>query len=91
MAKKLQGDFFLLSANDLKSGEVVFYTDKGWSNNSNLAIKIKREELDKYEEIFIRDESNCIIVSANFVELDSKGEIRKLRDKIRKSGLTFKL
>tara|TARA_A100001011_G_C13803766_1_gene632053 strand:- start:320 stop:595 length:276 start_codon:yes stop_codon:yes gene_type:complete len=91
MAKKLQGDFFLLSANDLKSGQVLFYTNQGWSNDANLAIKIKREDLEKYEKIYIRDEFKCIIVSAKFVELDSSGKIRTLRDKIRKSGLTFKL
>ena len=56
MVKKLQGETFLLSANELKSGKVVFFTSKGWSSSSGEAIKIKVDEINKYEEISIKEE-----------------------------------
>ena len=91
MVKKLQGETFLLSANELRSGEVVFFTPKGWSRSSSEAIRIKVEEINKYEEISIREEKKCIIVSPKFVELDDAGNIKTLRDKIRNSGITIKI
>ena len=91
MAKKLRGEFFILSANDLRTGEVVFLSEKGWSANSNEATIIKVDQVDKFQAISDRDEKKCIIVSSKFVELDEKGNIKSLRDKIRDSGLTFKI
>ena len=91
MAKKPQGETFLLSANELRSGKVVFFTSKGWSSSSSEAIKIKVDEIEKYEEISIKDEKKCIIISPKFVELDEAGNIKTLRDKIRNSGITIKI
>ena len=91
MAKKLQGETFLLSANELRSGKVVFFTSKGWSSSSGEAIKIKVEEINKYQEISIKEEKKCIIISPKFVELDEAGNIKTLRDKIRNSGITIKI
>ncbi len=91
MAKKLQGELFILSANNLRTGGVVFYTKKGWSSVSAKAVKIKIEEIEKYEEISNIDERKCIIISPKFVELDNDGNIKTLRDKIRNSGLTIKI
>ena len=91
MVKKLQGETFLLSANELRSGKVVFFTSKGWSSSSGGAIKIKFEEINKYEEISIKEEKKCNIVSPKFVELDDFGNIKTLRDKIRNSGITIKI
>jgi len=91
MVKKLQGETFLLSANELRSGKVVFFTSKGWSSSSSEAIKIKVDEIDKYEEISIKEEKKCIIISPKFVELDDAGNIKTLRDKIRNSGITIKI
>ena len=91
MAKKLRGEFFILSANDLRTGQVVFLTEKGWSTSSNQATKIKRNQIDEFQTISDRDEEKCIIVSSKFVELDEKGKIKSLRDKIRNSGLTFEI
>ena len=91
MVKKLQGETFLLSANELRSGKVVFFTSKGWSSSSGEAIKIKVEEIDKYQEISIKEEKKCIIISPKFVELDNAGNIKTLRDKIRNSGITIKI
>ena len=91
MTKKLTGDYFLLSANELKSGKVVFYSLDGWSIYSKRALKIKREDLEKYKEIFTEDERKCKIVSPLFVELDELGKIKKLRDKIRNNGVTIKI
>ena len=91
MAKKLQGETFLLSANELRSGKVVFFTLKGWSSYSSEAIKIKVDEIERYEEISIEEEKKCIIISPKFVELDDAGNIKTLRDKIRNSGITIKI
>tara|TARA_B100000925_G_C21864009_1_gene411250 strand:- start:121 stop:396 length:276 start_codon:yes stop_codon:yes gene_type:complete len=91
MAKKPQGETFLLSANELRSGKVVFFTSKGWSSSSSEAIKIKVDEIEKYEEISIKEEKKCIIISPKFVELDEAGNIKTLRDKIRNSGITIKI
>ena len=91
MVKKLQGETFLLSANELRSGKVVFFTSKGWSSSSGEAIKIKVQEINKYQEISIKEEKKCIIISPKFVELDNAGNIKTLRDKIRNSGITVKI
>ena len=91
MVKKLQGEIFLLSANELKSGKVVFFTSKGWSSSSGEAIRIKADEINKYEEISAKEEKKCIIISPKFVELDEAGNIKTLRDKIRNSGITIKI
>ena len=91
MVKKLQGEIFLLSANELKSGKVVFFTSKGWSSSSSEAIRIRADEINKYEEISAKEEKKCIIISPKFVELDDTGNIKTLRDKIRNSGLTIKI
>ncbi len=91
MAKKLRGDQFYLSANDLISGDVIYLTKNKWSANFNEAIKISRDDIEKYEKIATADENKCLIVNPFFVELTEEGRIRKLRDKIRKNGLTFKI
>ena len=91
MVKKLQGETFLLSANELKSGKVVFFTSKGWSSSSGEAIRIKADEINKYEEISAKEEKKCIIISPKFIELDEAGNIKTLRDKIRNSGITIKI
>tara|TARA_B100000963_G_C22020861_1_gene406987 strand:+ start:83 stop:361 length:279 start_codon:yes stop_codon:yes gene_type:complete len=91
MAKKLKGEQFYLSANDLTSGDVIYLAKNKWSKNFNEAIKINRDDIEKYEKIAIEDENKCLIVGPFFVELTEEGKIRKLRDKIRKNGLTFKI
>ena len=51
MAKKLRGELFYLSANDLKTGEVVYYSDKSWSKDLKKARVIRREEIEEFERI----------------------------------------
>ena len=46
MAKKLKGDFFFLSANDLKEGGMLFYGKNGWTSEFDEAIKIPRKKLN---------------------------------------------
>ena len=89
MAKKLKGDYFYLTANDLISGNVLYLSNNKWSKYFDDAIKIKRNEIETYEKIALEDEKKCIIISPFFVELTDEGKIRKLRDKIRKNGITF--
>tara|TARA_B100001029_G_C14995841_1_gene414951 strand:+ start:850 stop:1125 length:276 start_codon:yes stop_codon:yes gene_type:complete len=91
MAKKLKGDYFYLTANDLKTGSVVYYCKNKWSSKVFDAIKISRLDLEKYEKIAQNYERKCYIVSPFFIELDEIGKIRKMRDKIRQNGITFKL
>ena len=88
MAKKLKGDYFYLSANDLITGDVI-YLGKEWSKDFDEAIKINRSEIDTYKKIALDDEKKCLVISPIFVELKDDGNIKKLRDKIRKDGITF--
>ena len=89
MAKKLKGDSFFLSANDLKTGSVVYYNGDDWSEKVDKAKKINRSEIEEYENIAKKFEDECIIISPIFVELNDDGTIKKLRDIIRKNGTTF--
>ena len=89
MAKKLKGELFYLSANDLKTGAVVFYSNKSWSKDLDKAKVIKREEIEQYERIADLNEKDCKIISPTFVELNNDGKIKKLRDIIRYKGITF--
>ena len=89
MAKKLKGDYFYLTANDIISGNVLYLSSNKWSKYFDDAIKIKRNEVETYEKIALEDEKKCIIISPFFVELTDEGKIRKLRYKIRKNGITF--
>ena len=91
MAKNLKGEQFYLSANDLISGDVIYLAKNKWSRNFNEAIKIKRIDIERYEKIAIEDENKCLIVGPFFIELTEEGKIRRLRDKIRKNGLTIKI
>ena len=88
VVKKLKGEYFIFSANRLKNGEVVFYSvNKNWVNDSNLAKKIIKSEIPKYEKIALNDEKKCLIVSPYLIEVNKNGEIQKLREKIRSNGL----
>ena len=89
MVKKLKGNFFFLSANDLKTGAVIYYDGNNWSRKIEKAFKINRDEIEKYENIAKNFEKKCIIISPIFVELTDEGKIKKLRDIIRYKGLTF--
>ncbi len=91
MVKKLKGEQFYLSANDLTSGDVIYLSKNKWSTDFNKAIKIRKDDIEKYEKIAVEDENKCLIIGPFFVELTENGQIRKLRDKIRKNGLTFKI
>ena len=63
MAKKLKGDSFFLSANDLKTGSVVYYNGDDWSEKIYKAKKINRSEVEEYENIAKKFEDECIIIS----------------------------
>ena len=64
MVKKLQGETFLLSANELRSGKVVFFKSKGWSSSSNEATKIKVDEIDSQRRLYIFD-VKCLLITMN--------------------------
>ena len=89
MAKKLKGELFYLSANDLKTGEVVYYSNKSWSKYLGKAQVIIRQQIEEYERIAELNEKTCKIISPMFVELSDDGKIKKLRDIIRYKGITF--
>ena len=46
MAKKLTGEEFYLSANDLTTGDVIYLAKNKWSTDFNKAIKIKKNEIE---------------------------------------------
>ena len=50
MAKKLKGDSFFLSANDLKTGSVVYYNGDDWSSKvykakKSIVLKLKNTKI----------------------------------------------
>ena len=91
MVKKLKGDTFYLTGNDVKSGSVIYLTKENWSNNFNKAIKIKKNDIDKYQKLANDSEAKGDVISPFFVELNDDGKLRKLRDIIRKDGITFEV
>ena len=91
MAKKLKGDFFFLSASDLKEGDIVFYGKNGWTSEFDKAIKIPRNKIEFYEGKCKIYENNCIIISPTFIEIDANGDVLNLRDKIRINGITIEV
>ena len=91
MAKKLKGDFFFLSANDLKAGDIVFYGKFGWTSEFGKAVKIPRNKIEFYEGKCKNYEDNCVIISPIFIEIDENGDVLNLRDKIRIRGVTVEI
>ena len=61
MAKKLKGDFFFLSANDLKEGGMLFYGKNGWTSEFDEAIKIKNREINITEIILNFEKYNTLL------------------------------
>ena len=91
MAKKLKANMFVYSANDLISGNVVFYSEqKGWVRDFLFAKRIMKEELEKFQEKVSMDLKQNNIINPYLVELDDNGEISKLRERIRFEGLNIK-
>jgi len=91
MAKKLRGDTFYLTGNDVKSGSVIYFTKENWSNNFKKAIKIKKNEMEKYQKLANDFEAKGDVISPFFIELNDDGKLRKLRDIIRKDGISIKI
>ena len=91
--KKLKGNHFIYSANRLKDGKVVFLCVRGkkkiWEESSRDALRIKRNEIELYENQVNSDEKSCIIIGPYLVEITENGEIVKLREKIRSNGLNI--
>ena len=91
MAKKLKANIFVYSANDLISGNVVFYSEqKGWVRNFIFAKRIMKEELDKFQEKVSMDLKQNNVINPYLVELNDDGKISKLRERIRFKGLNLK-
>lgn len=88
LVKRITGDFFIFSANDLKNGEVVYLDEnKNWVHNSKSALIFSKEKLDYYEKLVNNDEKKCLIVGPYVVETTKSGQILKHREKIRAEGL----
>ena len=91
MVKKLKGDFFFLSANDLIEGKIIFYGENGWTSAFDKAIKIPRDRIEFFEGKCKIYEDKCMIISPIFIEIDENGDILNLRDKIRINGITIEV
>lgn len=86
MVKKLTGDIFILSANNLFDGTVVYYCSKlGWIKDHTKATMIKKQNLEK--TLFKISKIN--VINPYPIEVDHKGEIKKFREKIRSTGLNL--
>ena len=77
----------------LKTVRLFFYALEKkktiWNESSKNALKIKRNEIELYENQVNSDERNCIIIGPYLVEIKENGEIIKLREKIRSNGLNI--
>ena len=91
MAKKLRGDTFYLTGNDVKSGSVIYYTKDNWSGNFYKAVKIKKNDMEKYQKLANHFEAKGDVISPFFIELNDAGKLRKLRDIIRRDGISIKI
>ena len=91
--KKLKSDYFIFSANRLRDGKVIFLSDlnsrKIWTEDSSAATVFKKNEIEKYNKIVMKYEKSCEIIEPYLVEVNKKGEISKLREKIRSNGLNL--
>tara|TARA_B100000242_G_scaffold284594_1_gene248074 strand:- start:735 stop:1025 length:291 start_codon:yes stop_codon:yes gene_type:complete len=91
MAKKLKANIFVYSANDLISGDVVFYSEQnGWVRDFISAKRIMKEELEKFQEKVSTELKQNNIINPYLVELDDDGKITKLRERIRFKGINIK-
>ena len=61
------------------------------SAGRNINLLTEQVKIHKPEVIAIEDENKCLIVGPIFIELTEEGKIRRLRDKIRKNGLTINI
>ena len=94
MAKKIRGNYFIFTGNNLENGNVIYFSKKKkWTKNINQAVIVKKDELQKYEKLVSLDEKNCKVLNPYFFESNVKGEIVSLREKIRSNGtnLSFML
>ena len=92
MAKKLKANIFVYSANDLISGDVVFYSEQnGWVRDFISAKRIMKEELEKFQEKVSAELKQNNIINPYLVELDDDGKITKLRERIRFKGINIKI
>ena len=85
MAKKLQGDFFYLTANDLISGAVVYFNNKNWSENFEDA-RIGLAEILKNKPIYA-PKSKSVIKFSDYKKPMTK-EKAALLFKSKKKGKT---
>jgi len=87
LAKKIRGDYFIFTGNNLENGNVIYFSKKKkWTKNINQAVIVKKDELQKYEKLVSLDEKNCKVLNPYFFESNVKGEIISLREKIRLNG-----
>lgn len=90
MVKKLTGQFYIYSANDLQSGEVVYFSrNSGWVNAAKLATIFNINEILDFNKKIKDNDFNYKIVNPYLVEVCKKGRILKLREKIRLLGINI--
>ena len=87
MRKKIRGNYFIFTGNNLKNGSVIYFSkDKKWTKNINEAAIVRRNELQKYEKLVSLDEKNCKVLNPYFFESNISGKTMSLREKIRAKG-----
>ncbi len=87
MGKKIKGDYFIFTGNNLENGNVIYFSKKKkWTRNINEAVIVKKGELQKYEKIVNLEEKNCKVLNPYFFESNINGETVSLREKIRSKG-----
>ena len=81
----------VLTANDLLSGAVVWWTGERWSENFRDALTVAFEEDDALEAVARREEGANIVVGAVTIPVDDTGQPAGLRETRRLSGPSITL
>ncbi|MEM7693747.1 MAG: DUF2849 domain-containing protein [Pseudomonadota bacterium] len=70
MAKPTQNAPVLLTANDLLSGEIVYWTGAAWSPSAAFAKTARGDDAAALKHVGATEEAAQIVVGANLVTLD---------------------
>ncbi len=90
MTKKIKGNYFIFSANNLKDGRVVYLSVNDlWVKDPKNALIFTKENLKYFENKVSLHEKNCLVVGPYIVETNKDGSIIKRRERIRAEGLNI--
>lgn len=93
MAKAKRGGLVILSANDLVTGAVVYWTGEDWSREPNAAIRVRDvAQQDALVGTMHAEEAANRVVSGQIIPVDPiTGQPLALRERHREAGPSIQL